>query len=241
VVRRSRAESGPEALPIAFSYGNVVDACFPASHHAALVQLPHLITITAVPLAGIGVLLVREAHADSIVGTCPQSLHEADKQCTRPAHAAPPATPAPASPYEPYNFRANHEPCANQGPERLRVVSRGLAHPPPCRHVGTCNHMSSPSAGGVLEGSLSALVACRAGRAATHCGGRAPGRGEHWHRTCAMSVQPQCSPAGGIAGHAIRVQQRLGATGLRHVLATGQVVRGFCRKFSVRHEAHRCS
>ena len=149
----------------------------------------------------------------------PQSLHEADKQCTRPAHAAPPATPAPASPYELYNFRANHEPCANQGPERLRVVSRGLAHPPPCRHVGTCDHMSSPSAGGVLEGSLSALVACRAGRAATHCGGRAPGRGEHWHRTCAMSVQPQCSPAGGIAGHAIRVQQRLGATGLRHALA----------------------
>jgi len=144
VVRRSRTESGPEALPIAFSYGNVVDACFPASHHAALVQLPHLITITAVPLAGIGVLLVREAHADSIVGTCPQSLHEADKQCTRPAHAAPPATPAPASPYELYNFRANHEPCANQGPERLRVVSRGLAHPPPCRHVGTCDHMSSP-------------------------------------------------------------------------------------------------
>jgi hypothetical protein len=232
VVRRSRTGSGPEARTIACGDGHVVDACFPASPYAALVHLPPLMTITAVPWAGIGVLLVWEAHADPVVGTCPQSLHEADRQCTRPVHATPPAPPAPASPYELYNFRANHEPCANRGPERLRVVSRGRAHPPPCRHVGTCDHMSSPSAGGVLEGSLSALVACRAGRAATHCGGRAPGRGEHWHRTCAMSVQPQCSPAGGIAGHAIRVQQRLGATGLRHVLATGQVVRGFCRKFS---------
>src|SRR5262249_13267157 len=65
MVGRSRTGSGPEALPSAFGSGNVVDACFLASHHAALVQLPPLISITAAPLAGIGVPLVLEVHADT--------------------------------------------------------------------------------------------------------------------------------------------------------------------------------
>jgi hypothetical protein len=87
VVRQSRTESGPEALPIAFGSGNVGDACFPASHHAALVHLPPLMTIPAVPWAGIVVPLVLEAHADPVVGTCPQNLHAADRTfglCTPP-------------------------------------------------------------------------------------------------------------------------------------------------------------
>jgi len=65
VVRQSRTGSGPAALPFAFGSGNGVDACCPASHHAALVQLPYLMTITAVPWAGIGVPRVLEAHADT--------------------------------------------------------------------------------------------------------------------------------------------------------------------------------
>src|SRR5262245_52608836 len=66
-------------------------------------------------------------------------------------HSAPPlfrprpSPPPCASPYELYNFRANHAPCADRGPERLRVVARGLAHPPPCRYVGTYDHRAEPA------------------------------------------------------------------------------------------------
>src|SRR5262252_5276090 len=66
-------------------------------------------------------------------------------------HSAPPlfrprpCPPPCASPSELYNFRATHAPCADRGPERLRVVARGRAHPPPCRHVDTCDHRAEPA------------------------------------------------------------------------------------------------
>jgi hypothetical protein len=42
---------------------------------------------------------------------------------------------------------------------------------------------------GSLQEPLSERVACRAGRDATHHGGRVPGRVKRWHGTCLMSVQ----------------------------------------------------
>jgi len=61
-----------------------------------------------------------------------------------------------------------------------------------CRHrsapVTTCRH---PLPGGSLEALPAERVAGHPGSAATRHGGRAPGWGERWHRTCTRSVQPQ--------------------------------------------------
>src|SRR5262245_55257894 len=84
MVRRPRARRGPKELSIAFDYGNVVDACFTASHHAALIELPHLIAITTVPVAVVVVPLVLEAHPDPVFGEGPESLHEAVVEFTSP-------------------------------------------------------------------------------------------------------------------------------------------------------------
>jgi hypothetical protein len=96
-----------------------------------------------------------------------------------------------------------------------QVVACGRAHPPPCRHVGTCDHMSTSSAVGSWAGRLAARVACRPSRAAAPRGGRAPGRGAGWHKTCTRSVQPPCATAGGDAWRAGRVPQRPDAPGWR--------------------------
>ena len=46
-----------------------------------------------------------------------------------------------------------------RGLERLQVVACGRVHPPLCRHVGTCDHMSTPSAVESWAGRLAARVA----------------------------------------------------------------------------------
>src|ERR1700719_787003 len=58
VVRRSRAGSGPEELAVGFNYADVVDAGLAAPHQAAFVELPLLIAVAAVPVAGVVVPLV---------------------------------------------------------------------------------------------------------------------------------------------------------------------------------------
>src|SRR5262245_24889954 len=68
-------------------------------------------------------------------------LHVLRRYPFRPRPSPPPC----ASPYELSNLRANHSPCAERGPERLRVVARGLAHLPPCRYVGTEDHSAAPA------------------------------------------------------------------------------------------------
>jgi len=71
----------------------------------------------------------------------------------------------------------------------IRASTDSLAHPPLCQHADTCDHLSSPSAGGALAGSPLRARRPPPGRTATHHGGRAPGRGKRWHGTCTMSVQ----------------------------------------------------
>ena len=83
--------------------------------------------------------------------------------------------------------------------------------------VTTCGHHLPV---GSLEEPLTELLTYGPGCAATPRGGRAPGRVEHWHRTCTLSDQQQGSPAGGSADHTIRVQQQPGSPGVRHVLET---------------------
>src|SRR5215471_10828027 len=74
--------------------------------------------------------------------------------------------------------------------------------------VSTCQYYRPVES---LRGPLSDLVTCRADRAAAPRGGRAPGRGAGWHRTCSRSVQPPCATAGGDAWRAGWVPQRPGA------------------------------
>ena len=98
------------------------------------------------------------------------------------------------------NYRANHEAHACVQVRRdLPGMSRGRAHPLPCRYVGTVA-MPARSAG---EGRTAAPRRARhrmpQRQDIAHQGGRAPGRGEHWHRTCMLSVQHPGSTAGGDA------------------------------------------
>lgn len=51
VVRRSRTGSGPEELAVTFDNGDVVDAGFPATHQAVVVEFPEFVAIAAEPLA----------------------------------------------------------------------------------------------------------------------------------------------------------------------------------------------
>src|SRR5262245_62020604 len=81
-------------------------------------------------------------------------------------------------------------------------TSRHLSAPVP-----TCRH---PRPVASWWGLLSQRAPGCAGRATTHRGGRAPGRVEHWHRTCTLSDQHPCSPAGGISPVQATVEQLKG-------------------------------
>jgi hypothetical protein len=62
-------------------------------------------------------------------------------------------------------------------------------HHPPCQHAKPVTTGRHHLPVGSLQEPLSERVACRAGRDATHHGGRVPGRVKRWHETCTMSVQ----------------------------------------------------
>src|SRR5260370_37303089 len=76
VVRRSRTGGGPEKLAIAFGDGHVVDAGFPPTHQAIVVELPEFVAVAAEPLAGVVVPLVLEADRDAAVVESPKVLHQ---------------------------------------------------------------------------------------------------------------------------------------------------------------------
>src|SRR5262249_55638628 len=62
-------------------------------------------------------------------------------------------------------------PRVRRGRERLPVVARGRAPPPPCQPADTCHHLLSPAAGGVLRDAPR-----RAGRRPRRPCGRPPER-----------------------------------------------------------------
>ena len=64
---------------------NVVRAHISARHVAIGVELPVLVAVSAVPLAGSRVLpLVFEANGDSVTGECPKLLDQAVVELDRP-------------------------------------------------------------------------------------------------------------------------------------------------------------
>ena len=72
----SRTRGGPEELAITGENGDVIDACFAASHQTLVVEFPQLIAVTAMPRARVVMPLVLKTHADAVVGECPQRLDQ---------------------------------------------------------------------------------------------------------------------------------------------------------------------
>jgi hypothetical protein len=110
------------------------------------------------------------------------------------------------------------------------VASRTIRRVSMLTPVTTCRHHLPV---GALQEPLSERLTCRAGRDATHHGGRAPGQVEHWHRTCILSVQHQCSPAGGDVR---RSRSRCGDG--RRVLSHWSLT-GHLETPGVAHDSHR--
>src|SRR5262245_10580521 len=67
----------PMILSGGFRDRKVIDAGDAPTHEAALVELPVLIAVRAMPLAGIVMPFVGEPHCDAILVKCPQFLDQA--------------------------------------------------------------------------------------------------------------------------------------------------------------------
>src|SRR5262249_15211133 len=70
------AGGGPEEPTVRFGDQDVVDARLTAAHQTALVELPQLVAVAALPVAGIVVPFVLEPHHDAIVGERPQGFDQ---------------------------------------------------------------------------------------------------------------------------------------------------------------------
>src|SRR5690242_12251286 len=67
-----------------FSDRQIVDAGVALAHQSVLVERPILVAVRAIPLAGIVVPFVREAHGDAVFGTGPELLDQAIIELFRP-------------------------------------------------------------------------------------------------------------------------------------------------------------
>src|SRR5262249_8515186 len=76
VVRGSRTGSRPEGLAVTCGDGAVIDAGFPPTHQAVVVEFPELVAVAAEPLAGVVVPFVLEAHRDAALVEGPKRLHQ---------------------------------------------------------------------------------------------------------------------------------------------------------------------
>jgi len=82
VIRTST--KGPVVLPLRLRNRQIVDACKSNSHEAVAVELPILITIGAIPVAGIVVRLVGESHGDAVFGERPKLFNQTIVELSRP-------------------------------------------------------------------------------------------------------------------------------------------------------------
>src|SRR5260370_8488054 len=85
---RPWAGRGPVKTAVFFCDRNVVDAGFAAAHQAVLVELPLLVAVRAVPLAGVVVPLILKPPRDAVAAERPQILDHA-------IPTLPPPLPAP--------------------------------------------------------------------------------------------------------------------------------------------------
>src|SRR5450631_1646094 len=76
-IRRPRARCRPVEASVLFSDYHIVDAGFATAHQAVFVELPLLVAVGAVPLPGIVMPFILEAHRDVIVVERPEILDQA--------------------------------------------------------------------------------------------------------------------------------------------------------------------
>src|SRR6478752_1987430 len=76
-IRRPRARRWPVKAAVFFGNRDIVDAGFASAHQAVLVELPLLVAVGAMPLAGIVVPFILKAHGDAIVVERPEILDQA--------------------------------------------------------------------------------------------------------------------------------------------------------------------
>ncbi len=81
---RPWARRGPVKTAVFFGDRNIVDAGFAAAHQAVLVELPLLVAVGAMPLAGVVVPLILKPHRDAVAVKRPEILDQAILVLLRP-------------------------------------------------------------------------------------------------------------------------------------------------------------
>src|SRR5258705_11931591 len=83
-VGRARPRGRPVEAPFAILDGDIVDAGLAPPHQAVFVELPLLVAIGAMPLPGIVVPFILEAHGDAVLIERPEILDQAIVVLLRP-------------------------------------------------------------------------------------------------------------------------------------------------------------
>ena len=73
-IGRPRPRRGPMKATVLLRNRDVVDARFAATHQPVLVELPLLVAVGAIPLAGVVMPFVLKAHRDAVVVEPKRSL-----------------------------------------------------------------------------------------------------------------------------------------------------------------------
>src|SRR6267378_588274 len=83
---KSGSVRGPFPAELSLRLGNrqIVDACKPALHEAIGGELPILIPVGAIPLAGVVMKLILEMHSDAITSEGPEFLFQSVVEFARP-------------------------------------------------------------------------------------------------------------------------------------------------------------
>src|SRR4029079_12222228 len=83
-IDRARPRGRPAEAPLAFLDGDIVDAGLAPAHQAVLVELPLLVAVGAMPLPGIVMPFILEAHRDAVLIERPEILDQAIVMLLRP-------------------------------------------------------------------------------------------------------------------------------------------------------------
>src|SRR5437879_2226979 len=83
---KSGSVRGPFPAELSLRLGNrqIVDACKPALHEAIGGELPILVPVGAIPLAGVVMKLILETHSDAIASEGPELLSQSVVEFARP-------------------------------------------------------------------------------------------------------------------------------------------------------------
>jgi hypothetical protein len=76
MIGRAWSRSRPEELALAFEDRQIIDAGLAPLHQAPFIELPELVAVAAMPLAGGIVPFVLESDRDPVITKCPELLDQ---------------------------------------------------------------------------------------------------------------------------------------------------------------------